>query len=98
MIEQIKEGSCGRLNSGRQAVPPIRRQRTAGTADVKPFLEIHGEGVGWCASGRLPRSDASGNHAEFLRRSAMMNEAIVSTECSTLVPVCSSEIETPNPR
>src|SRR5713226_1983592 len=27
----------------------------------------------------------------------MMNEAIVSTECNTLIPVCSSEIETPNP-
>src|SRR3981081_3354395 len=84
VIEQIKEGSRGLLNPRGQALPLIRRQRIAGAADMKPFLEIHGECVRWRATGRLPCFAASsGNHAGFLRRSAMMNEAIVSTECNT---------------
>src|SRR6476646_9412687 len=96
-IEQLEQRTRRRLYARRQRVPMLEREGAADAADVEPFLEIDGKGVLSVRRPRISRATAGGH--EVLRApSARMNSAMVSTDRSTLAPVSSSVIATPNER
>src|SRR5258706_64651 len=84
-IEEIEQGAGRRLNAGGKVIPVLGGQPATDATHVKPFFKINRENV------RL-------DHAEFFARPRMMKSAIASTDLRTVIPVCSSVIETPKLR